>query len=100
MEQDASNIWLLWNSDKDDNKRKILKVDKNRQGPRFVKIELSFNGDSMRFEEVGIVEGKKVVRESPKSRRDFKAKDTDNGPFMDGDAAPFQVGMPEDFLWR
>lgn len=100
LEQDASNIWLLWNSDKDDNKKKILKVDKNRQGPRFVKIELSFNGDSMKFEEVGIVEGKKVVRESPKSRRDFKTKDTDNGPFMDGDAAPFQVGMPEDFLWR
>lgn len=100
LEQDASNIWLLWNPDKDDNKKKILKVDKNRQGPRFVKIELSFNGDSMRFEEVGIVEGKKVVRESPKGRRDFKAKDTDNGPFMDSDAAPFQIGMPDDFLWR
>ena len=99
LEQDASNVWLLWNPDKDDNKKKYLKVDKNRQGPRFVKIELEFNGDVMRFEEVGIVGGKKSEKPSRKTdRRDIK-KDTDNGPFMD-EAAPFQIGMPDDFLWR
>lgn len=100
LEQDASNIWLLWNPDKDDNKKKILKVDKNRQGPRFVKIELSFNGDSMQFEEVGVVENGKVSKPSPKRDRREVKQNTDNGPFMDSEVAPFQMGMPEDFLWR
>ena len=50
IEQDASIILLLWNTDENDLNKKGLKIDKNRQGQlhkwndRFV-----FDGNSMRF---------------------------------------------------
>lgn len=50
IEQDASNIILLWNVSEDNNSFKGLKVDKNRQGEQG-KIGLKFVGDNMRFEE-------------------------------------------------
>lgn len=51
IEQDASNILLLWNTDADDNTRKAIKIEKQRQGENG-KIGLYFNGSQMRFEEV------------------------------------------------
>lgn len=50
IEQDASIIMLLWNLGKDDNTRKGLKVDKNRQG-ECGKIVYCFDGNEMRFVE-------------------------------------------------
>lgn len=50
IEQDASNIILLWNLSETNDSFKGLKVDKNRQGERG-KIGLKFVGDNMRFEE-------------------------------------------------
>lgn len=50
IEQDASIIILMWNTDTEDKTRKGLKVDKNRQG-ELGKIVYRFNGDEMRFEE-------------------------------------------------
>lgn len=49
IEQDASNIILLWNLD-DKAMYKGLKVDKNRQGTTF-REALKFNGDVMEFTE-------------------------------------------------
>lgn len=50
IEQDASIIILLWNTNPKDKSKKACKVDKNRQG-RNGKILLNFRGDIMRFEE-------------------------------------------------
>lgn len=52
IEQDASVIILMWNMDQDDKSKKGCKVEKQRQG-RTGQIVLRFNGDLMRFEEVG-----------------------------------------------
>lgn len=49
IEQDASNIILLWNVS-EDHKHKGLKVDKCRQG-ELTKIGLSFDGEHMAFSE-------------------------------------------------
>ena len=49
IEQDASNIILLWNVS-EDKKYKGLKVEKQRQGEN-MKEGLKFDGDHMRFEE-------------------------------------------------
>lgn len=49
IEQDASQIILLWNMDENDRSIKGCKVEKNRQG-NTGKIVLRFNGDLMRFE--------------------------------------------------
>jgi len=50
IEQDASQIILLWNMDENDKTKKGCKIEKNRQG-RTGKVELFFNGDLMRFTE-------------------------------------------------
>ena len=50
IEQDASIIVLLWNSEETDPKQKGVKIDKNRQGQLYTwKDRFMFNGDSMRF---------------------------------------------------
>lgn len=48
IEQDASVIIMLWNSDKDDNTKKKIKVSKARQG-KLGNEELTFNGATMSF---------------------------------------------------
>jgi len=48
IEQDASVIIMLWNSDKDDRTKKKIKVDKARQG-KLGTEELVFNGATMTF---------------------------------------------------
>lgn len=50
IEQDASNIVLLWNVSEHMKVYKGLKVDKNRQG-ELGKIGLKFKGQNMRFDE-------------------------------------------------
>lgn len=50
IEQDASVIMLLWNSDEKDNTIKGCKIEKNRQG-ECGKITLKFNGNTMNFTE-------------------------------------------------
>lgn len=50
IEQDASNIFLLWNVSEKNSKYKGLKVAKQRQGET-MKEGLEFDGDHMRFEE-------------------------------------------------
>ena len=49
IEQDASVIIMLWNSNLDDKSQKRIKVDKARQG-RLGSEDLTFNGSSMTFE--------------------------------------------------
>lgn len=49
IEQDASVIIMLWNSNTDDKSQKRIKVDKARQG-RLGSEDLTFNGSSMTFE--------------------------------------------------
>lgn len=51
IEQDASVILMLWNSDKEDKTKKKIKVDKARQG-KLGKQDLIFNGATMTFTEV------------------------------------------------
>lgn len=48
IEQDASNILLLWNLNDNDKKYKGLKIDKNRQGELTSEC-LEFIGDNMKF---------------------------------------------------
>lgn len=50
IEQDASNILLLWNLADDNPRAKGLKVAKCRQGEP-TKIGMEFNGDTMQFDE-------------------------------------------------
>lgn len=50
IEQDASNIILLWNISPNNKSYKGLKIDKNRQGEPG-KIGLKFTGENMRFDE-------------------------------------------------
>lgn len=56
IEQDASVIIMLWNSDKDDNTKKKIKASKARQG-KLGTEELTFNGSTMSF--VSSTESKK-----------------------------------------
>ena len=51
IEQDASVIIMLWNSDKEDKTKKKIKVDKARQG-KLGTQDLTFNGATMTFTEV------------------------------------------------
>lgn len=48
IEQDASVILLLWNTDDEDRSKKGYKFDKNRQGT-LKKGKLTFDGDRMKF---------------------------------------------------
>lgn len=50
IEQDASVILLLWNTDKEDRTKKRIKVEKQRQG-KTGKVDLHFDGNHMRFYE-------------------------------------------------
>lgn len=52
IEQDASVILLLWNTDAKDRSKKCCKIEKQRQGETG-KIDMVFNGDIMQFVEVG-----------------------------------------------
>lgn len=52
IEQDASIIALLWNTDTADHSKKGLAVVKNRQG-ELMKERMEFIGDSMTFSELG-----------------------------------------------
>ena len=52
IEQDASVIIMLWNSDNDDRTKKKIKVDKARQGMLGTE-ELIFNGSTMTFLSAG-----------------------------------------------
>lgn len=52
VEQDASTIILLWNTDADDKSQKAAKIDKNRQG-ELGKVALKFDGAHMQFLETG-----------------------------------------------
>lgn len=65
FEQDASVILLLWNSDKDDHSKKMIKVEKQRQG-KTGKIQLSFDGDHMRFTELTDPDGFTKIEETEK----------------------------------
>ena len=49
IEQDASVIIMLWNSDMNDKSKKRIKVDKARQG-KLGSEDIVFNGSSMTFE--------------------------------------------------
>ena len=71
IEQDASVILLLWNLSRDNNKKKGLKTEKNRQGLTGKQV-LEFDGDHMRFIETDedIKQAKKQVEE-------------DENPFME-----------------
>ena len=51
FEQDASTILLLWNTDKDDDSQKCIKVEKQRQGKRG-RVDLIFDGNRMKFAEI------------------------------------------------
>lgn len=55
IEQDASVILLLWNLD-EEKRNKGCKIEKNRQG-KTGKVEMRFNGDLMRFEELTDTDG-------------------------------------------
>ena len=48
IEQDASIVLLLWNTDEEDRSKKGFKFDKNRQGT-LKKGKLKFDGDRMKF---------------------------------------------------
>ena len=61
IEQDASVIILLWNSDKDDKSIKSCKVEKNRQG-EIGTTYLRFDGDHMRFRETNWKKQKSETR--------------------------------------
>lgn len=50
IEQDASNILIMWNPDEYDRTKKALKVEKARNGC-LEKVELEFDGAHMRFTE-------------------------------------------------
>ena len=69
IEQDASVIIMLWNSDKDDRTKKKIKVDKARQG-RLGTEELTFNGSTMTFTSV-----------ETKQKEEFMQIDDADNPF-------------------
>lgn len=50
IEQDASNILIMWDSDENDETKKALKVDKARNGKRG-RMDLYFDGEHLKFSE-------------------------------------------------
>ena len=50
IEQDASNVLMMWNSNDDDKSEKMIKTEKSRNGFND-KIQLHFDGKHMRFED-------------------------------------------------
>lgn len=71
IEQDASQILLLWNLDNIDGSKKGIKVAKNRQGS-LGKVYLDFSGATMAFEESHVQDytGFKRARETPFDERE------------------------------
>lgn len=51
IEQDASTIILLWNTDEKDTSKKGVRIAKQRQG-KTGKFKMRFDGDNMKFREV------------------------------------------------
>lgn len=50
IEQDASNVLMMWNSNEEDLTEKMIKVEKSRNGFN-EKVQLYFDGKHMRFED-------------------------------------------------
>lgn len=71
IEQDASVIILMWNLSQEDKSKKGCKVEKQRQG-QTGSIVLGFNGDLMKFEEIG---------ESVKEAQEWAKTADDDCPF-------------------
>lgn len=74
IEQDASVIILLWNTDENDRKKKGLKVEKNRQGS-LIKENLIFDGEYMTFHEDGLREGSDKPDKTTESRKVSRKSD-------------------------
>ena len=75
IEQDASNILLLWNLSENDKKYKGLKLDKNRQGELTSEV-LEFNGDNMKF-----IESKETIEEIKRLDNEGSTTDLGDCPF-------------------
>ena len=63
IEQDVSIALLLWSPDKNDDTKRMLKIELNRQGKR-KREELYFDGKHMKFYENGIPQKKQEVKET------------------------------------
>lgn len=85
IEQDASNIILMWNVSEKNRSFKGLKVEKQRQGET-MKEGLKFDGDHMRFEERQESFDKFLanVRNMEKGKNDFAPVDESDTPFSAG----------------
>lgn len=85
IEQDASNIILMWNVSEKNRSFKGLKVEKQRQGET-MKEGLKFDGDHMRFEERQESFDKFLanVRNLEKGKNDFAPVDESDTPFSAG----------------
>lgn len=83
IEQDASNIILMWNVSERNRSFKGLKVDKQRQGEN-AKIGLMFDGDHMKFSErsESFEQFMAMVRRIDKGSG-FDAVDDSDTPFVD-----------------
>lgn len=58
LEQDASNILLMWNPEEGNERKKTIKVEKARNGRR-EKIDLEFDGPHMTFKAIEFVDADK-----------------------------------------
>ena len=76
IEQDASNIILIWNLSNENKSYKGLKIEKNRQG-ELGKIGMKFVGDNMKFIEAqeDFSKFEYRVRELEKNKTDFGNND-------------------------
>lgn len=81
IEQDASNIILLWNMS-EDGKYKGLKVEKQRQGEHMKEV-LMFDGEHMKFVErqETFEQFQYHLKQLTKSKNDFINVDDDDTPF-------------------
>ena len=85
IEQDASNIILLWRlsddkADRDKSKLRGLKVEKNRQG-ELGKYPLVFDGDKMSFYEVEDMTIKQILNELGEDGTSRFVRATEQTPF-------------------
>jgi len=70
IEQDVSIALILWSPDKDDETKRTLKIELNRQGKR-KRADLFFDGKHMRFFELDR-EGNPIVRDKDVKIDDFR----------------------------
>ena len=63
IEQDVSVALLLWSPDKNDDSKRMLKIELNRQGQR-KRDELYFDGKHMKFYETGQAQAQEKKQES------------------------------------